>query len=116
MTIFDQRYQKVMYQYNVNGTINFDGVQNRADLVTELQKLQTELTQAKEKGAVQGKPALDAGYNLEKAVLEAQKPAPDKKKLGDYLATAKTAIQGVAALGGLVAALTRAAELVQGLW
>jgi hypothetical protein len=116
MTIFDQRGQTVTYQYNVHGTINFGAVQTSPDLVGELRKLQAEMQQAVAAGAVEGEPATDAKYQLDKAVHEAQKPQPDKKKVADYLAQAKMAIEGIAAVGGLVAALTKAAELVEKLF
>ena len=116
MTIFDQRHQKVTYQYNAYGNINIGAVENTAGLLEELKKLQAELQEATKKQAVTGEPAVEARYNLDKAVLEAEKPAPDKKKLADYLSTAKTAIEGVAAVGGLVAALAKAAELVGNLF
>lgn len=112
MAIFDQRGQHVTYQYNAYGNINFGAVENTAGLVEELKKLQAELKEAAKKEAVTGDTAVDAQYNLDKAVIEAQKPAPDKKNLGDYLATAKTVLENVAAVGGLVAALSKAAELV----
>ena len=115
-TIFDQRGQHVTYQYNAYGNINFGTVENTAGLVEELKKLQTELKEATEKKAVAGEPAVEARYHLDKAVLEAEKPAPDKKKLGDYLTTAKTAIEGIAAAGGLIAALVKAIELVDKLF
>jgi hypothetical protein len=42
MVIFDQRGQRVMWQYNAAGDINFWIVQNRKDLMRELQELKTE--------------------------------------------------------------------------
>lgn len=112
-TIFDQRGQHVTYQYNAYGNINLGAVENPADLREELKKLQAELHQAIEKQAVTGEPAEDARHHLAKAVIEAEKPAPDKKKLSDHLATAKSAIEGIAAVAGLITALSKAAELVQ---
>jgi hypothetical protein len=111
MTIFDQRYQKVTYQYNY-ANADLDKVETAPALLEELKKLRTELQQAIERQAVTGEPAVDAKYNLDKAVIEAEKPTLDKKKLADYLDTAKTAITGIAAVGGLVAALTKAVELI----
>jgi hypothetical protein len=116
MSIFDQRGQTVTYQYNVQGTINFGAVQTPPALVGELRKLQTEMQQAITTGAVGGESATDATYQLDKAVHEAEKPQPDKKKVADYLSQAKTAIEGIAAVGGLVAALTKAAELAEKLF
>lgn len=113
MTIFDQRNQKVTYQYNAYyGNINFGAVENTVGLVEELRKLQEELQEATKKEAVIGEPAVDAQYNLDKAVIEAEKLQPDKKKLIHYLTTAKSAIEGIAAVGNLVVALTKAVELV----
>ncbi|HOT91190.1 MAG TPA: hypothetical protein PLJ78_05275 [Anaerolineae bacterium] len=112
MTIFDQRGQHVTYQYNAYGNINFGAVENKAELLGELKKLQEELREAIKKEAVTGDTAVDAQYNLDKAVLEAEKPQPDKKKLGDYPTTAKSVLENVAAVGGLVAALSKAVELV----
>jgi hypothetical protein len=50
MAIFDQRGQRVTYQYNAAGDIHFGAMQNRMDLVGELGKLQRELTQARQAG------------------------------------------------------------------
>jgi hypothetical protein len=113
MAIFDQRGQQVTYQYNAAGDINFGAVQNRMDLVRELGKLQGELTQAQQAGVFDEGVATDAEYQLTKAVQEAKKPTPDKKTILDHLSSAKTLVEGVAAAGGLVTALTKAAELVQ---
>jgi hypothetical protein len=113
MAIFDQRGQRVTYQYNAAGDINFGAVQNRMDLVGELGKLQGELTKAKQAGVFDEGVATDAEYQLTKAVQEARKPAPDKRTVLDHLTSAKTVVEGVAAAGGLVTALTKAAELVQ---
>jgi hypothetical protein len=113
MAIFDQRGQQVTYQYNAAGDVNFGAVQNRLDLVGELGKLQRELTQARQAGVFDEGVATDAEYQLTKAVQEAKKPAPDKKTMLDHLSHAKTLVEGVAAAGGLVTALTKAAELVQ---
>jgi hypothetical protein len=116
VTIFDQRGQTVTYQYNVQGTINFGAVQTPPDLVRELRKLQAEMQQAIAADAMKGETATDAKYQLDKAIYEAEKPQPDKKKVVDYLAQAKMAIEGIAAVGGLVVALTKAAELVEKLF
>jgi hypothetical protein len=46
MAIFDQRGQRVKWQYNAAGNINFGTVQNRNDLVCELQELKLESPKA----------------------------------------------------------------------
>jgi hypothetical protein len=113
MAVFDQRGQQVTYQYNAAGDINVGAVQNRLDLVGELGKPQWELTQARQAGVVDEGVATDAEYQLTKAVQETKKPAPDKGTVLGHLTSAKTLVEGVGAAGGLVTALTKAAELVQ---
>jgi hypothetical protein len=112
-TAFDQRGQRVAYQYNAAGDINFGAVQNRMDLVGELGKLQRELTQARQAGLFDEGVATDAEYQLTKAVQEAKKPSPTKGTLLDHLNSAKSLVESAAAAGGLVTALTKAAEMVQ---
>jgi arginine repressor len=112
MAIFNMSNQHVNYQYNAEN-INFGAVQNRLDLVGELEKLQTEVTQAKLARIFDKEGAIDAEYEVKEAVQEAKKPQPDKRTVSDHLNRAKTAIEGVAAAGGLVTALVKAAELVQ---
>jgi hypothetical protein len=113
LAIFDMRGQRVTYQYNAAGDINLGAVQNRMDLVGELGKLQREMTQARQAGVFDDGVGTDAEYQLTKAVQEAKKPAPDKRTLLSHLTSAKTLVEGVSAAGGLVTALTKAAELVQ---
>jgi hypothetical protein len=48
MAIFDQRGQQVNYQYNAAGDINLGSVQNQAQLIEELSKLKSELSEAAE--------------------------------------------------------------------
>jgi hypothetical protein len=112
-TAFDQRGQRVGYQYNAAGDINIGMIQNRQELIGELGKLQRELTQARQAGVFDEGVATDAEYRLTKAVQEAKKPAPDKGTLLEHLSSAKSLVESVTAAGGLVTALTKAAELVR---
>lgn len=112
MAIFDQRNQKVNYQYNAAGDINFDRVQNRVELVAELEKLTAELAKASSAGAIDAEIATDAGYEITKAIQQAKKPEPNKKTILDRISNAETLIKSVSVVTGLVAALAKAAELV----
>jgi hypothetical protein len=116
MTVFDQRGQTVKYQYNIAGNVDLSTVNNSPEFLEQLTKLQAEMKEAIEKQAIEGEEATDAKYHLDKAVHEAEKPDPDKKKLKDHLLDAKMAIEGIAAVGGLIAALTKAVELVEKLF
>ena len=79
MTVFDQRGQHVTYQYNAAGDINFGAVQNKVDVVVQLEKLRTEMSTAIESGVFDEETATDARYQLDKAVQQAKKPEPEKK-------------------------------------
>ena len=113
MAVFDQRGQHVTYQYNAAGNINFGAVQNRVDLVSELEKLQSELTAARQAGIFGEETATDVSYQLTKAVQQAKQSTPDKPTLLNHLHNAKTLIEGVTAASGLVTAFVKAAEMVR---
>ena len=116
MATFDQRGQKVNYQYNAAGDINFGSVQNKLGIVPELQKLQSEVKKATESGAFDDEIAIDVESKIRKAIVQAQKPKPDKKTTLDYLGEAKALIEGIASAAGLVTALTQAVEMVRRLF
>jgi hypothetical protein len=113
MTIFDQRGQHVTYQYNAAGNINFGAVQNRMDIVGELEKLRAEMSKAIAAGVFDEDVATDVDYQLTKAVQQAKKSAPEKNTLLAHLHSAKGLIEGIGAASGLVNALTKAAEVIQ---
>jgi hypothetical protein len=113
MAAFDQRGQHVTYQYNAAGNINFGAVQNRVDLVGELEKLQTEVTAARQTGIFGEGTATDVSYQLTKAVQQAKQLTPDKPTLLTHLHSAKALLEGVTAASGLVTGFVKAAELVQ---
>ena len=77
MATFDQRNQRVTYQYNAAGDINIGAARNREELAGELKKLRTELDRAAAEGAVELDAATEAGDQLDKAVRQAEKPAPN---------------------------------------
>lgn len=113
MAVFDQRGQHVTYQYNAAGDINFGAVQNRMDVVAELEKLKAEFERAREAGVLDEETVLDARYRVDKAASQAKKPEPDKKSVLEHLEEAKALIAGVTGAAGLVSALVEAAGKVQ---
>lgn len=112
MAIFDQRNQNVNYQYNATGDINFDRVQNRVELIGELEKLKAELSKAASAGVIDAEIVTDAEYQITKAIQQSQKHEPNKKTILEHINSAKTLIEGVAATTGMVTALVEVAELV----
>jgi hypothetical protein len=116
MATFDQRGQHVNYQYNAAGNINFGAVQNKDEIAPELRKLLEEVSKATQAGAIKEEVAVDVEADLRKAVIQAEKPAPDKKSMLEYLDDAKALVEGVTSATGLVAGIAQAAELVRRLF
>lgn len=116
MSTFDQRNQKVTYQYNVAGNINFGLVQDRVDLTIELKKIQDELAKAVQQGIVDEEIAVDVDSKIKKAVIQAEKSEPNKKSILEHLHGAQELISGVAAAAGLAKGLAEAAEVVRRLF
>jgi hypothetical protein len=116
MSIFDQRGQSVTYQYNAAGDINFGAVQNRMDLVRELEKLTLDFDQAVQQGVFDPETAIEADAKLQLTLTEAKKPAPSKQTMLERIDGAKKLIEGVTAASGMVAALVTATDLIQKLF
>lgn len=91
-------------QYNAE-TINFDQTQNPADFLRELRNLQAELNKAVTAKAIPEENAIDAEYQVKKAILQAEQPNPDKKTLVEHLSSAKELVSNV---GGLATAIAGA--------
>ncbi len=87
--------------------INNGAAQTKADFIAELKKLQAELSSAAEKEIIDPDKAADAHHQLQKAVIQASKPAPDKHALQEHLKTAKKLIGGAAGAAGIVSALAK---------
>ena len=118
MSVFDQRGQNVtnqsnQYIYNAGGNINFGDVQNQADLVTELEKLKSEITKAGDAQIIESDVITDVQYQLQKALDHAKKPDANKNIVVEYLNQAKGFIKGIVEAGGIVSGITKAIELVQ---
>ena len=116
MSVFDQRAQKVNYQYNAAGDINFATVQNQADLVNELEKLKSEITKAGDAQVIDAEIVTDVQYQIQKAVDQSKKPEPNKNAIVENLIQAKEFIKNIAEAGGIVAGIVKAIELVQQLF
>lgn len=113
MATFDQRNQKVTYQYNAAGNINFGSVQDRENLTIELKKVQAELTKAVQQGAIDEEIAIDVDSKIKKAIVQTEKPEPNKKSILDHLREAQELISGIAAAAGLIKGLAEAAEVIR---
>jgi len=112
MATFNQQGQTVQYQYNAE-TINFGAVQTPDDFRLQLRNLQAELNRAIEAKAIPEEKAIDAEAQVKKAILQADKPSPDKKTLIEHLTSAKELVSGV---GGLATAIASAVATVSALF
>jgi len=110
--VFDQRYQKVNYQYNVDGVINFGNVQNRIDAAREIEKLQAELIKATQSGVLDEEISADIEAKLKKAVIHAKKPEGNPKNILDYLEKEKNLLNGIDTVSGLMKGISEAIETV----
>lgn len=111
VSVFDQRGQQVVYQYNAAGNINIEAVQNKNDLVEELDKLRLEVERAKEAETIDQDVAVEAEYHILQASKEAGKENPDKGSFSKHIGKAKALLGDAAAAAGLVTALLKAVEV-----
>src|SRR5438128_601809 len=104
-SIFDQRGQRVNYQYNAAGNINLGAVQDTTELASQLDLLKQELTKAREHEVISELTESKAKTALLEAIEEAKKSEPDKKSLLTYLGDAKDYLKDIAAIAGIVRAV-----------
>jgi hypothetical protein len=102
--------------YNAGREIAFSAVQNRQDLLLELEKLRAGLSRAAEDPAMDTEVILDAEHQVRKAIVQAKKLDADKKTVLDRLDEAKALLAEVGAAGAAIEALAKAAEWVQKLF
>ena len=113
MATFDQRGQHVNYQYNAAGNINFGAVASNADVVGELRKLLDEINKAISAGAIDPENGVDVESKVKKAIIQAEKPTPDKQSILENIEGAKKIIEGMVSAVGLVGGFVQAAEAVR---
>jgi len=97
MATFHQEGQTVQYQYNAE-TINFGEARTADEFLLQLKNLQIELDRAIEAKAIPDENVVDAKARINEAVLQAEKPTPDKKTLVEHLTSAKMLVSKVAGL------------------
>jgi hypothetical protein len=115
MAKFDQRDQKVTYQYNAD-VINLNSVSNRVDFAREIENISSEIGRASTLNAIDPLQAKQAQEALKLAAEEAQKPEPNKGRIASLLETAGNVVKGATALGGLYLGINKAIELAHQLF
>lgn len=113
MAQFDQRGQQVNYQYNAAGNINFGATASNTDVVGELRKLLDEINKAISAKAIDPENGVDVESKIKKAIIQAEKPTPDKQNILENIEGAKKIIEGVGSAAGLIGGFVQAAEAVR---
>lgn len=130
MTQFDPLPNQVGIQSNSGGDItisdsainiaghdlNFGTVQNKQELISQLEQLKEAFAKAGETQIISEETAIDGEAEVRKAIGQTKKPAPDKKSILDYLTAAKSLIEGIGGAGGLVTSIVGAIEAVHKLF
>jgi hypothetical protein len=96
--------------------LNFGTVQNKQELISQLEKLKEAFVKAGQTQIISEETAIDAEAEVKKAIGQAKKPAPDKKSILDYLSAAKSLVEGIGGAGGLVTSIAGAIEAVHKLF
>lgn len=111
MSIFDQRNQHVKKQKN--DVINSSVVQNKIDLIVELEKISVEIKKAAKRKAVGNEAARGAEAKIKKAISQTKRKKPNKKTVVEYLDEAKALLESFTSATGLITAIAQATELVK---
>ncbi len=118
MPQFHQEHQQVSGQQQnagndiTNQSLTIGAVQSSADLSALLTQLQSSITKATVNGTLPEETGIDANAALAKAAIQVKETKPDKKSILDYLTTAKSLIESIAAGSALVPSLITAIEAV----
>lgn len=113
MATFDQRGQKVNTQYNASGNINFSAATTSTDVVIELRKLLDEINQAVQAGNINSEGGIDVEAKVKKAIVQMEKPKPDKQAILENINGAKEIIESMASAVGLVSGFAQAVEVIR---
>jgi F0F1-type ATP synthase epsilon subunit len=96
--------------------ISFGTVQDKQELLSQLEKLKEAFVKAGETQIISEDKAIDAEAEVKKAIGQAKKSTPDKKSILGYLTTAKSLIEGIGEASGLITSIVGAIEAVHKLF
>ena len=118
MANFSQQNQHVVNQVNAErvDVINFGAIQNKAELVTELRNLLSEVSRANQAGNIKEDISVDVESHIRKAVIEIEKPQPKKNQILEHLDGAKKLLEGLTSATSFVSALMQAIKIVGSLF
>jgi 2,4-dienoyl-CoA reductase-like NADH-dependent reductase (Old Yellow Enzyme family) len=111
MAIFNQQGQRVRYQYNAAGDINFNNVSNKDEFAQQLQQLKAEIERMKRANIADPKAVQAAEEGIDKAIEETSKPNVNKSVVSGLLEKAGKSLTGIAAVAEFAAGLAAAAKV-----
>jgi hypothetical protein len=119
-TYFDQKDQNVNGpQTNIVGdveTLNVGAVTDQTSLISELERLKSQVAEAAKRGDIDQELAAEAEDRVAQARNEASKPSPDRGRFLAHLGQAQDLLKTAAAATGLVTALSKLGEAAQQLF
>lgn len=116
MTVFDQRNQKVNYQYNANGDINFAQVESKTDFIHQLELIKNEISVCSKNNIAEESKLNEVENRIDRAISSAKKSKPIKERIVNFLIDAQRIISGIVAMSGLVKGITDAIEIARKLF
>lgn len=115
-TNYDQRNQQVAgNQYNAGRDITFNEVHNRDELISELEKLKTDLSNLLVESELEEDVKADAEYNMTKAVIAAKKAEPEKQTILSHINKVKEILTDVGSMATAIIAIQKAVEVIDNL-
>lgn len=111
-TIFDQRNQRVDYQFNSSGNISIENINNISDALNQIEYLKNEIQKAEKQKIIPRTKAIEAEYHLEQAIKEGRSNKPNRKKIIEFLEKSSSIIKDVAALASMTVNIIRLIEIV----
>ena len=105
---------KIKKQFVADGDMYFGTVNNYNQLAQQLELLEQEIGKASSAETIDKLTASRASTPLLEAAEEARKPEPDKSAILSKLDTVKECLDGAVKAGGLLEAVKKAYDFVQG--
>jgi hypothetical protein len=112
MSVFDQRGQKVEYQYNAAGNINIEKVNSPTTYAAELDKFQDEISESERTGIINKETAIEIKYYLLSASKEAKAEKPNKEILSTNLEKVMDILKNISTLVGLATSVAKLIEII----
>lgn len=115
---FNMNYQnsKIENQYNIDGGVNINSSNPNAIAIAELNSLLQEIAKATSKGVISPEQSIDIEAKIKKAIVQSEKPQPDKQSILENINGAKTLLDGLSSAAGLIPIFVQAVDMIKRLF